>query len=81
MVLRSRQREKERALRVLYGIGLFIRNIDNLSVLNYLYCSFMMVGDPFSGKTSVLKVLAEAMTTLHERGSDDENINKVMRPF
>lgn len=37
----------------------------------------MMVGDPFSGKTSVLKVLAEAMTILTERGHDDENVNKV----
>lgn len=36
-----------------------------------------MVGDPFSGKTSVLQVLAEAMTTLHDQGYDDENINKV----
>jgi hypothetical protein len=40
--------------------------------------SFMMVGDPFSGKTSVIQVLAEAMTTLQERGYDDENINKVI---
>ncbi|KAK3752207.1 hypothetical protein QZH41_008048 [Actinostola sp. cb2023] len=38
---------------------------------------FMMVGDPFSGKTSVIQTLAETMTTLHERGYDDENINKV----
>lgn len=42
------------------------------------FVSFMMVGDPFSGKTTVLQVLAEAMTTLQDRGYDDENINKVL---
>lgn len=44
----------------------------------YLFCrSFMMVGDPFSGKTSVLQVLAETLSLLTERKYDDENVNKV----
>ena len=43
-----------------------------------LFCySFMMVGDPFSGKTSVLQVLAETLTLLTERKYPDENVNKV----
>lgn len=37
----------------------------------------MMVGDPFSGKTSVLQVLAETLTLLTERKYPDENVNKV----
>lgn len=39
--------------------------------------SFMMVGDPFSGKTKVLQVLAETLNVLTDRGYDDENVNKV----
>ncbi|RMX38335.1 hypothetical protein pdam_00005508 [Pocillopora damicornis] len=38
---------------------------------------FMMVGDPFSGKTQVLQVLAETLNVLTDRGYDDENVNKV----
>ncbi|XP_020624937.1 dynein heavy chain 12, axonemal-like [Orbicella faveolata] len=38
---------------------------------------FMMVGDPFSGKTKVLEVLAETLNVLTDRGYDDENVNKV----
>lgn len=37
----------------------------------------MMVGDPFSGKTQVLQVLAETLNVLTDRGYDDENVNKV----
>lgn len=37
----------------------------------------MMVGDPFSGKTKVLEVLAETLNVLTDRGYDDENVNKV----
>ena len=37
----------------------------------------MMVGDPFSGKTKVLEVLAETLNILTDRGYDDENVNKV----
>ena len=37
----------------------------------------MMVGDPFSGKTKVLEVLAETLNALTEKGYDDENVNKV----
>lgn len=36
-----------------------------------------MVGDPFSGKTQVLQVLAETLNVLTDRGYDDENVNKV----
>lgn len=36
-----------------------------------------MVGDPFSGKTKVLQVLAETLNVLADRGYDDENVNKV----
>ena len=36
-----------------------------------------MVGDPFSGKTKVLEVLAETLNLLSDRGYDDENVNKV----
>ena len=32
----------------------------------------MIVGLPFSGKTSALKVLAGALTELHEKGLSDE---------
>lgn len=39
---------------------------------------FMMVGDPFSGKTTVLEVLAETLNLLTDRGYDDENVNKVL---
>ena len=39
----------------------------------------MMVGDPFSGKTKVLEVLAETLNLLMDRGYDDENVNKVLR--
>ncbi|XP_046853910.1 dynein axonemal heavy chain 12-like isoform X2 [Xenia sp. Carnegie-2017] len=38
---------------------------------------FMMVGDPFAGKTKVLNILAETLTLMTERGHGDENINKV----
>lgn len=38
----------------------------------------MMVGDPFSGKTKVLEVLAETLNILTDRGYDDENVNKVL---
>lgn len=38
----------------------------------------MMVGDPFSGKTTVLEVLAETLNLLTDRGYDDENVNKVL---
>lgn len=41
------------------------------------FCSFMMVGDPFSGKTKVLEVLAETLNALTDKGYDDENVNKV----
>lgn len=37
----------------------------------------MMVGDPFSGKTKVLEVLAETLNALTDKGYDDENVNKV----
>ena len=37
----------------------------------------MMVGDPFSGKTKVLEVLAETLNVLTDRRYDDENVNKV----
>lgn len=37
----------------------------------------MMVGDPFSGKTKVLEVLAETLNVLTDRAYDDENVNKV----
>lgn len=39
---------------------------------------FMMVGDPFSGKTTVLEVLAETLNLLTDRGYDDESVNKVL---
>lgn len=32
----------------------------------------MLVGGPFSAKTTVLKVLASTLTLLHERGQMDE---------
>lgn len=41
----------------------------------------MMVGDPFSGKTKVLEVLAETLNLLSDRNYDDENVNKVNMPF
>ena len=31
--------------------------------------SFMMVGDPFGGKTAVIHTMADAMTLLNERGN------------
>lgn len=37
----------------------------------------MMVGDPFSGKTKVLEVLAETLNLLSDRNYEDENVNKV----
>lgn len=37
-----------------------------------------MVGDPFSGKTTVLEVLAETLNLLTDRGYDDESVNKVL---
>ena len=45
--------------------------------LFFLYFSFMLVGDPFAGKTKVLNVLAQTLTLMTERGHGDENINKV----
>ncbi|KAM9856226.1 dynein axonemal heavy chain 12 [Aulostomus maculatus] len=33
---------------------------------------FMLVGDPFAGKTKVLHVLADTLTTMNERGYGDE---------
>ena len=39
-----------------------------------------MVGDPFSGKTKVLEVLAETLNLLTDRNYDDENVNKVSKP-
>lgn len=41
----------------------------------------MMVGDPFSGKTKVLEVLAETLNLLSDRNYEDENVNKVNMPF
>ncbi|CAB3982986.1 dynein heavy chain 12, axonemal-like, partial [Paramuricea clavata] len=38
---------------------------------------FMLVGDPFAGKTKVLNVLAQTLSLMTERGHGDENINKV----
>ena len=45
-------------------------------------CSFMMVGDPFGGKTCVIHSMAEAMTLLNERGHDEYEkvIYKTMNP-
>lgn len=45
--------------------------------LFFLYFSFMLVGDPFAGKTKVLNALAQTLTLMTERGHGDENINKV----
>ena len=47
--------------------------------LAFSCCRFMMVGDPFSGKTKVLEVLAETLNILTDRGYDDENVNKVKK--
>lgn len=48
-----------------------------MTKLKISYSSFMMVGDPFAGKTKVLNILAETLTLMTERGHGDENINKV----
>lgn len=43
---------------------------------------FMLVGDPFSGKTKVLHVLADVLSLLHERGQNEEDkvIYKTINP-
>ena len=45
-------------------------------------CSFMLVGEPFGGKTSVLKVLAESMGDLCVAGVEnyDKVIYKIVNP-
>ena len=47
------------------------------NILVVVFSSFMMVGDPFASKTSVLMVLAQTLNLLFDRKYDDENVNKV----
>ncbi len=42
----------------------------------FLPIRFMLVGEPFAGKTEVLHTLAETLTLLNEKGLNDEE--KVM---
>ena len=56
---------------------LFWRKICTFMGLLQPFFSFMLVGDPFAGKTKVLNVLAQTLTLMTERGHGDENINKV----
>ena len=37
-------------------------------------CRFMMVGDPFAGKTKCLHVLADALTIMHNSGQDEQKV-------
>ena len=39
--------------------------------MNAVCFSFMLVGEPFGSKTSVIHSMAEAMTTLAERGNEE----------
>lgn len=43
------------------------------NALCYIVLSFMMVGDPFGTKTSVIQCLADTLTLLKERDQLDEN--------
>lgn len=38
---------------------------------------FMLVGDPFGGKTSTLHVLAESLTAMNEKGLEEEKVQYV----
>lgn len=40
----------------------------------FILYSFMLVGEPFSGKTKVLRILADTLTLMNERGCEEEKV-------
>lgn len=57
--------------RNLQPVSVFLLKIVQMYEMMMVRHGFMLVGQPYGGKTTVLRALADALTLLHERG--DEN--------
>ncbi|CAK8689424.1 unnamed protein product [Clavelina lepadiformis] len=63
-------------------VPVFLEKIIQTYEMMIVRHGFMLVGDPFAGKTKCLHVLADALTLMHEKGQNEENkvIYKTINP-
>nr|DBA18657.1 TPA: hypothetical protein GDO54_016881 [Pyxicephalus adspersus] len=55
--------------------GIHLPEADYKHDEHYVYIhSFMLVGEPFSGKTKVLHILADTLSLMNERGCEEEKV-------